>query len=1102
MKSKSSLYIFISLFFIFISTSALSETASTVSPNPGLAGGNFTFRLQTDLSKDDFVFELELGDGSGGWLSQGVMPLSEVGYLFTKQISKPGIRLYRYGVYDKNSGTFLGYTGEQTYQVLENGVSQTPSVSVEPVGDGSGGTILEPASPPSGYPGFEVGDGEGGGGGEIEGLPSNGNGDEILVPDQTDENAPETTNTSLTAELIGSSGLLCKINTVSSSPFCLYQYFEVEQKVALKFKVTGSNLEQVKLFWYGDEPGFSESKNVTNGQTVEFNYSYHVDDLFNYYNGSQGKYVRGINIKLLLTSENEQKWITFNEPFLLLSSFVDINPPGNNNNTPPTLELMSSEGVVNSSLPTTKLLTIQLKASGNNLDRIDVDWLGDGSDVSSLHATDGEIIEFTHVYSRSDLGGYFDDSVGFSRRLVTATATAYGDSEDIKSEKLLSTFTVYNYAEWLAKSFSLADKPSFNTSYILNNTDNPLLIETQWITPSGKILDDVSIRFRIKGSSEWIYETLMDVNPGDPNKYSFYFTGSNPFLVNAYDFQLKATGHYTTSTSSETTTGWIDSGVISIISDKSEAPIANPTGNFSLQKIEHNTPYVINDPKSFSLKTWWVSPVGKVIDSVSVRFRIKGTKTWITEAVMNLDDTEPNKYTFIFSGKDESLLNNYEFQVRADGYYTEDNTRKTTSGWINDGFISIVFDMPENSGTPTPIADPESTLLPDTYEDCMKQYGQTGVGSVSEVEQRNLYLRCISDKTINDGASLKERWISASEESFNAFTGEIYSSAVKAQHSFSIIFNPDTQGLEKIENATRGIYQVSLGTIKAFYGAIGGFAYGSFKDEMNDISSQIANVTEDTFHSLSKNDQDIVLNLVSNGIQLINSNEEIKSAWELSGYASIPSLKPLTKIFGKTDTLKVEPLKIKKPVFTIKFGLIKAITPTSNNFLRKKDINDNAIKDSTNFRKEVIDISKNGDNGGDGKCSGCKTEDLSNKYFEKLGYKSYNIQYDGVNGIDGLYIKYKLDKIDEVIIVESKQRKNGDGIQLTPENMGTALDPQMSNLWIKDSIKKYIDKSTDIIPLEILNLPETFKSNPDIFTKIIFTVDKSKSEINLIKLEK
>lgn len=119
---KTRLYIFLSLLFLFISFPLFA--GSTVSPNPGKVGETFTFTLTLTGSLPDHVVNLKLGDGGGGWQPEVPMQANaaRTEFTYSRIIEKVGTRVYKYSIYDANTGAFVGYqpsSGTLNYEVLE-----------------------------------------------------------------------------------------------------------------------------------------------------------------------------------------------------------------------------------------------------------------------------------------------------------------------------------------------------------------------------------------------------------------------------------------------------------------------------------------------------------------------------------------------------------------------------------------------------------------------------------------------------------------------------------------------------------------------------------------------------------------------------------------------------------------------------------------------------------------------------------------------------------------------------------------------------------------------------------------------------------------------
>ncbi len=143
------------------------------------------------------------------------------------------------------------------------------------------------------------------------------------------------------------------------------------------------------------------------------------------------------------------------------------------------------------------------------------------------------------------------------------------------------------------------------------------------------------------------------------------------------------------------------------------------------------------------------------------------------------------------------------------------------------------------------------------------------------------------------------------------------------------------------------------------------------------------------------------------------------------------------------------------------------------------------------LKTRVDDIVQNGD------LSGTKTEILSDELFQVDGFVKKPSKFGSENGFDGVYIKYDANNnVQEIIINEAKQVGAAGNIQLTKANLSSGLDPQMSDDWIKSRI---LEMKTHGGDLEVL--ATTIENNFNKITKTVTGVDKTNSEIVIIKLQ-
>lgn len=126
------------------------------------------------------------------------------------------------------------------------------------------------------------------------------------------------------------------------------------------------------------------------------------------------------------------------------------------------------------------------------------------------------------------------------------------------------------------------------------------------------------------------------------------------------------------------------------------------------------------------------------------------------------------------------------------------------------------------------------------------------------------------------------------------------------------------------------------------------------------------------------------------------------------------------------------------------------------------------------------------------------------------GYKKLDGKYGGNNGYDGVYVKGSIENPSEIIIVESKQFKytNGvadeivehAGVTLSPPSGTTQLPAQMSDDWI-NYVAGNLTKNSNTKVLGD-KIQELLLIDPDKIIKYVAAVDKSKAEINFLKLAK
>ncbi len=147
------------------------------------------------------------------------------------------------------------------------------------------------------------------------------------------------------------------------------------------------------------------------------------------------------------------------------------------------------------------------------------------------------------------------------------------------------------------------------------------------------------------------------------------------------------------------------------------------------------------------------------------------------------------------------------------------------------------------------------------------------------------------------------------------------------------------------------------------------------------------------------------------------------------------------------------------------------------------------------LKTKVDNIVQNGDIGGS------ITEELSDELFQVGGFvkKPSHFGINNSNGFDGVYIKYDANNnVQEIIINEAKQVGAAGNIKLEPRNVNSGLPAQMSDRWIIDRIN-VMQSSPDQAIRDLGNL---LLNNQNKITKTVTGVDKSTSEIVILKLDK
>ncbi len=94
----------------------IPSTGIGVNPNPGTTGSNFKFYAQlTDNLPSGWEWKIQIGDGSGGYLSAKTMSGSGKYFYYNATINQPGNRKYRIGAF--NNGSQIGGWQNGTYTV-------------------------------------------------------------------------------------------------------------------------------------------------------------------------------------------------------------------------------------------------------------------------------------------------------------------------------------------------------------------------------------------------------------------------------------------------------------------------------------------------------------------------------------------------------------------------------------------------------------------------------------------------------------------------------------------------------------------------------------------------------------------------------------------------------------------------------------------------------------------------------------------------------------------------------------------------------------------------------------------------------------------------
>jgi uncharacterized membrane protein YgcG len=131
-----------------------------------------------------------------------------------------------------------------------------------------------------------------------------------------------------------------------------------------------------------------------------------------------------------------------------------------------------------------------------------------------------------------------------------------------------------------------------------------------------------------------------------------------------------------------------------------------------------------------------------------------------------------------------------------------------------------------------------------------------------------------------------------------------------------------------------------------------------------------------------------------------------------------------------------------------------------------------------------------------GDAAGTKTEQLADALLTRDGYTKIDAKFGGNNGFDGVYVKGDPANPTDIIINESKQMNSAGSIKLNPGNANTGLPPQMSDTWVDQTI---VNMRTNANP-SIQNLGNVLSSNRSLITKTVTSVDKTTSEVVVVKL--
>lgn len=289
---------------------------------------------------------------------------------------------------------------------------------------------------------------------------------------------------------------------------------------------------------------------------------------------------------------------------------------------------------------------------------------------------------------------------------------------------------------------------------------------------------------------------------------------------------------------------------------------------------------------------------------------------------------------------------------------------------------------------------------------------------------------------------------------------EIQTAGKDSGHNFYIAFNSNEDGLVRTTHGLRGGYQITLGTLKAYYGLVEGFGEGALAPEIEAASNAIADLTSEAFEKLSEEDQLIVLEKIQNAQNFIDSNPEIKASSETA------MIFLNTKLGSFNISKRIHIIKYAKNLKAIKsleqiIPLKTRIGKRNGDNLKNVHIDGNDLLTNGTTKKDLDYVARgkdaldgNIDSKGNPILKGSVTETIMNNYFKRLyppskGYIFNDGKVDGTKGFDGIiYKKDSSGQISELIIMDGKQYKNGTVSvnKAKPPN----LAQQLSNKWIRD----------------------------------------------------